>query len=591
MRVFGALALVTTFGVALAHAQATTPGQVVQPQQQQPTSTQPQRMPARPLRPGEEPPKGTAVITGSVVAAGTGSPIRRAQVTARSMEGRGGGVTSTDSEGRFTIKDLPAGRFLVTANKGSFVSAQFGQRKPDDPGTPIDLADGQRADKVNFILSRGSVITGRIVDDGGEPVSSTQVVAMRYAFVSGARRLVPANGEGNMRPTDDLGNFRLYGLPAGEYYISASYRNFASMMPGLNNTEADSYAPTYFPGTTSLGEATRVTVKLNQETTASFSMVVARMARIKGRAMNSSGQPATSVSLLLSPADTGMMMMTSMNNTMVAGDGTFQFSNVAPGRYNLQVRPAGMSMTATSEIAMVPVTVGNEDIDNLTVITAPGAIARGVVMIDDNSSSAPPFRPDQVRVTAMPTEPMAMFVQPGQNKMNDDFTFELTGLFDRRAIRASAGDLSSPDSAWTVKALLYDGNDITDHGMEFTPGRTYEGVQVVLTQKKTDLSGLLTDERGKPIVDATVIVFPADQQKWTYLSRYIRTMRPDTNGKYNTKGLPPGEDYLVIAVQNLESGQGSDPEFLARAKDEAKPFSLNEGEFKNVDIKLSKLVP
>jgi hypothetical protein len=590
MRVFGALALVMTLGVGIAHAQATTPGQVVQPQQQQPTTTQPQRMPARPLKPGEEPPKGTAVIKGSVVAAGIGSPLRRAQVTARSMEGRGGGITSTDGEGRFVIKDLPAGRFLVTASKGSFVSAQFGSRRPEDPGTPIDLADGQTAEKVNFILSRGSVITGRIVDDGGEPVSATQVVAMRYAFSSGARRLVPANGEGNFRATDDQGNFRLYGLQAGEYYISATYRSFNSMMPGMNNTEADGYAPTYFPGTTSIGEATRVTVKANQETTASFAMVIARLARIRGRAMNSSGQPAANVSLMLTPADpSGVMMMTTMNNSMVAGDGTFQFANVAPGRYNLMLRPGGMAMTATSEIAMMPVTVGNDDIDNLTVVSAPAAIARGVVMTDDGS--APPFRPDQVRVSAGPAEPMTMFVQPGQNRMNDDFTFEMTGLFDRRIFRGAAGDLNNPDRAWTVKAILYDGNDITDSGMEFTPGRTYEGIQVVLTQKKTDLSGMLTDDRGRPIVDATVIIFPSDQQKWTYISRYVRTTRPDTNGKYNTKGLPPGEDYLVIAVQNLESGQGSDPEFLARAKEEAKPFSLNEGETKNVDIKLSKLVP
>ena len=127
--------------------------------------------------------------------------------------------------------------------------------------------------------------------------------------------------------------------------------------------------------------------------------------------------------------------------------------------------------------------------------------------------------------------------------------------------------------------------------MEFTPGRTYEGLQIVFTRQRTDLSGVLTDDRGTPVVDATVVVFPADQQKWTYQSRYIRTLRPDTNGKYNVKGMPPGEDYLLIAVQNLESGQGSDPEFLARAKDEAKPFSLNEGETKAVDIKLSKLVP
>ena len=588
MRVFGAIALVTTFGVASAFAQAATPGQVVQPQQQQPSTTQPQRMPARPLRPGEAPPKGTAVIKGSVVAAGSGSPIRRAQVRVTSMEGRGGGVTSTDGEGRYEIKELPAGRFIVSATKGSFVQASFGQRRPTDPGTPIDLADGQTADKVNFILSRGSVITGRIVDDGGEPVSGTQVAAMRYAFQAGTRRLVPAGGEGGMRSTDDQGTFRLYGLPPGEYYVSANNRNNMMMMPGVNNTEADSYAPTYFPGTTSIAEATRVTVKLGQEATASFAMVVARMARIRGRAMNSSGQPvAPNTMLMMTPADPGaMMMVMGMNNAMVAGDGTFQFANVPPGRYNIQLRPNGMTLTSTSEVAMMPVTVGNDDIDNLLIVTAPTATARGVILTDDGS--APTFRADQVSVFAGPAEPTAMFMNPGQNKINDDFTFEVTGLFDRRLIR---GGPSGPDSGWYLKSVLYDGTDITDSGMDFTPGRTYEGLQIVVTQKRTDLSGTLTDDRGNVIVDASVIIFPADQQKWTYQSRYMRTIRPDTNGKYNVKGLPPGEDYLIIAVQNLESGQGADPEFLSRAKDEARPFSLNDGETKNVDIKLSKLVP
>ena len=71
----------------------------------------------------------------------------------------------------------------------------------------------------------------------------------------------------------------------------------------------------------------------------------------------------------------------------------------------------------------------------------------------------------------------------------------------------------------------------------------------------------------------------------------MRSLRPDTNGRYNIKSLPPRDDYLIIAVQNLEPGQGSDPEFLTRAREEAKPFSLNEGETKAVDIKLSKLVP
>jgi protocatechuate 3,4-dioxygenase beta subunit len=587
MRALGALAFVTTVGVTLANAQATTPGQIVQPQQGQPSTTAPQRMPARPLRPGEAPPKGSAVIKGTVVAADTGSPIRRAQVTARSMEGRGGGVTSTDGQGRYEIRDLPAGRFTIMAAKGGFVQSSFGQRRATDPGTPIDLADGQTAEKVNFILSRGSVITGRIVDDGGEPVSGAQVSAMRYAYVSGTRRLVPAGAEGSSRSTDDQGHYRLYGLPPGEYYVSANLRSGMVMMPGMNNTESESYAPTYFPGTPNVSEAARVVARVGQEAGASFAMVVARMARVSGRALNSSGQPVSNAMLMMTPADPGgMVMMMGMNNAMIGADGTFQFSNIAPGRYNLQLRPNGMA-TASTEVAMMPVTVGNEDIENLIVVSAPTATARGVVLTDDGTP--PTFRADQVSVFAGPAEPTTMFMSPGQNRMNDDYTFEITGLFDRRLFRGSAGPPAA--SGWYLKSVLYEGTDITDTGMEFTPGRTYEGLQVIFTRKTTDLSGTLTDDRGNAVVDATVIMFPADQQKWTYSSRYVRTARPDTNGKYNIKSMPPLDDYLIIAVQNLESGQGSDPEFLSRAREEAKSFSLAEGETKNVDVKLSKLVP
>src|SRR5687768_14450261 len=202
MRVIGALVLSLVVDLPLAHAQATQPGQQVQ--QPQPSSpTAPQRMPARPLRPGETPPKGSGVLKGQVIASGTGTPVRRAQVRAMSMEGRGGGVTSTDNEGRYEIKDLAAGRYNVTVMKGGFAQASFGQRRPGDPGTPLDLADGQTAGKVNFILSRGGVMSGVVVDDGGEPVAGTQVAAMRYQWVSGTRRLAPAMSDGSMDRTDD----------------------------------------------------------------------------------------------------------------------------------------------------------------------------------------------------------------------------------------------------------------------------------------------------------------------------------------------------------------------------------------------------
>src|SRR4051812_13566609 len=125
MRVFGVFAFASFVGLStLTFAQATTPGQPTTAPPTQPSSA-PQRAPARPLRPGEAPPKGTSVLKGQVMAAGAGSPVRRAQVRAMSMEGRGGGVTSTDNEGRYEIKELPAGRYNVTVSKGGFIQSTF----------------------------------------------------------------------------------------------------------------------------------------------------------------------------------------------------------------------------------------------------------------------------------------------------------------------------------------------------------------------------------------------------------------------------------------------------------------------------------
>jgi hypothetical protein len=211
-----------------------------------------------------------------------------------------------------------------------------------------------------------------------------------------------------------------------------------------------------------------------------------------------------------------------------------------------------------------------------------------VVLTDDGTP--PTFRPDQVQIFASPVEMGMNMMGGGPTKVNDDFSFEMNTLFDRRLIRASAGgaDLAS---RWFLKAVIYDGQDVTDSGMDFVAGRAYEGLQIVFTQKSTDISGLVTDDRGKPVLDVSVIVFPANRDLWTPQSRYLRTMRPDTSGRYNTRGLPPLDDYMVIAVQNLESGQASDPEFLNRAREEGRSFSLIEGETKAVDVRVARLVP
>src|SRR4030095_6589605 len=155
------------------------------------------------------------------------------------------------------------------------------------------------------------------------------------------------------------------------------------------------------------------------------------------------------------------------NTPRVAARGPFQSPNVPPGRYNLQVRPNGMP-GANSEFATMKVTVGNDDIDNLIVTTSVGATARGVVMTDDGS--VPTSRADQVMIFPQPAEPGGMMIGgPGQNRVNDDFTFELTGLSDRRLIRAN---INGQMPGWYLKAVMLAGEDITAGGVESPTGRS-----------------------------------------------------------------------------------------------------------------------
>lgn len=270
--------------------------------------------------------------------------------------------------------------------------------------------------------------------------------------------------------------------------------------------------------------------------------------------------------------------MMGFNNAMTRADGTFHVPGLAPGTYNVTVRPRGPS--ATSEFGQVRVTVGADDVDNVVIVTTRGAIARGVITTDE---SAPlPLRAQLANVWARPVEPDAM-VMGGDSRVNDDWTFELTGLSEERLITASLAE--SPD--WTLKSVLLDGQDVTDTPIDFVPGQTVEGLQVIFSRKRTELSGGILDDRGQPDTDATVVMFAENPSRWTFVSRFIRTARPNQEGRYTLRGMPP-EDYFVVAVRELEPGQWQDPEFLESIRDQATRVSLGEGETKVQNLKVAK---
>src|SRR3954469_5467646 len=191
-------------------------------QQPSPRPGQPSGQPARDTsaRPKDPPPPPGGRISGRVLAADNGRPVKRARVFATAAELPGGRGMLTDDSGVFDLTELPAGRYTLTVSKSGFVALSYGQRRPLQAGTPLQLGDGQQLKGVDFQLPRGSVIGGHIADEDGEPMAGVMVRVMRYQYLQGDRRLTPA-GTGQ---TDDRGTFRVWGLMPGDYYVNAIAR-------------------------------------------------------------------------------------------------------------------------------------------------------------------------------------------------------------------------------------------------------------------------------------------------------------------------------------------------------------------------------
>ena len=111
-------------------------------------------------------------------------------------------------------------------------------------------------------------------------------------------------------------------------------------------------------------------------------------------------------------------------------------------------------------------------------------------------------------------------------------------------------------------------------------------LEIELTQKLTTVSGAVSDDRGRIGLGGTVIVFADDSARWGPQSRFIQSARPDQQGRFTIRGLPPGT-YVAIAVGYLEPGEERDPDLLQEWRRHGTVFVLSEGETHALDLKLS----
>lgn len=540
-------------------------------------------------RDNQAPQVGTARLRGRVVGGDSGMPLRRAIVRLSGQEFREGRVASTDEEGRWELKDLPAGRYSLSASKGGYVQLQFGQRRPFEQGRPIELLDGQTLENVNFNLPRGSVIAGRIVDEFGEPIAEAMVAAMRYRYVSGRRRMVPA---GRFAQTDDGGHFRIYGLPPGDYYLSATLRQ-GGMIGFESSDGVTSYAPTYYPGTGSAQHAERVSVGLGAEMSGvTFSLLPVKTVRVSGTAVDSAGRPMAGAFVMLREdmrmGEGGMMMMAMGGGNRVRDDGSFVVANVAPGDYVVEARQMMMGPGRRGgddqEAAFTTLSVGSEDVSGVSLVGMKATPIRGRVTLQP-ASAVTGVKPSEISINAMAQDadaPMVFMGREMRDGLDDDWTFEVRAVQSPvllRTFRLPAG--------YSLKAVLVGGQDVTDRGLAFKPGEPVTGVEVVISASSSSLSGSVTDDYGRAVPDYAVIAFAEDHERWGFMSRHIRLARPDQQGAYQIKDLPAGR-YLAVAVEAVENGEESDPALLERLRPLGTAFSIGEGEQRGLNLRLMR---
>jgi carboxypeptidase family protein len=515
---------------------------------------------------------GTALIRGHVFEAGSGRPLRKAQVRVFAPELRENRLATTDANGAYEIKDLVAGRYQLNASKGSFVQLQYGQSRPFEPGRPLEIANGQTVEKVDFSLPRGGIITGRILDEFGEPTSDVQVMAMRYQYIQGRRQLSPV---GRLATTNDIGEYRLFALPPGQYFVSATLRNFSF---DAASDDRSGYAPTYYPSGASIAEAQRLTIAVGQTLSdINFALSPTRLARISGTAVDSDGKPLAGATVIM--MQTAGLSMMSAGGGQVRPDGSFSIANVSAGDYTVRAMSNTGGVSPASEQAQAKISVTGDDIVGLALTGVKSSTVTGRIILPQVGTGAMSVAGLQLVAVASTPE----LLSPSSTaRVSDDSTFEMKVQPGSHLIRMNTvGSFTNT----RIKAVRLNGVDVTDTGFDSRPNEDLGGLEVELTTQLSDLSGLVSNVRGENVKDYSIVVFARDRQRWGFASRFLSGGRPDQDGKYRVRNLPAGE-YYAIALDYVEQGAGTDPEFLDRVKDRATEFSLNDGETKTLSLKL-----
>jgi protocatechuate 3,4-dioxygenase beta subunit len=527
-----------------------------------------------------------ASLEGTVYNALGGTPLRKATVNLNRQNGgpmpqgaRGNYSATSDASGHYAISGIEPGTYRVNVNHTGYLGMAYNARRPDGPGTPLDLGRAQKMTGVDFRLTPHGVITGKITDEDGDPLENVQIQIMRYVYNQGRKQLQQFGGAG----TNDLGEYRISGVIPGKYFLCAVYRGRGIMMDtGMPAGSQEDFVTTFFPGVTDFTAASPIEIgpgdqmqgvnlRLNKTHTVRVSGHVADNTAPPPPATDASniagGRTAMPVNgriqLRLQPRSA--LPANGMNiNAQVKADGSFEFPSVAPGSYYL-IASSNQGGRNGAHSVRQPIDVGDTNLEGVTVAINPGADVTGHVRYDGDAPQ--PLPSLTVRLT--PREMNAGIPPPQPAKVQDDGSFH----FEDVNPDSYTVNINTPQGLY-LKAVRSGSNDVMLSGLDLTNGAAPLDILMGLNPPQVGGS-VVNAETGQPAVAVTVVLMPREKERQDQ-SYFYFTTNSDQYGNFTFNRVIPGE-YQIYAWEDVEYGQWFDPQWMKTYEGKGETLTAKEG--------------
>jgi len=525
------------------------------------------------------PPASTASIAGIVVKDPGSEPLKKVllQIIAEDQKQGGDYSVTTDSDGRFRIDNVQPGRYRVFLERTGFMGVNGRGRRADL--NTLAVQPGHSVDDLVFHMLSTAVISGRITDEDGDPMSGVRIAALKK--VPGKAKREAAS----VATTDDLGNYRMAGLFPGQYWIVAfpppdarDYERPSDKSPAGESQPETRYLTTYYPNTYDSAQASPIAVKAGEEMPVNLILVPAKTYRLRGIVSGLAAGQKAQVELLSRLGD-------SAHGAEVGSDGSFDLHGAGPGSYTLR---ASTSMSdGTMLTAHTDVTVVAADVDGIKLVPMPSFKLSGHLRLEGQPPADLSQYSINLRQADLPDDPGIFMAQDcfGENAPVDRLgNFEWKNVNPGTyVLQVYGGD--GKESFFLKSARI--GNRSIDDGFTISGPATLD---VVVSTKAATVEGAVTspDPQGNevPVANATVVAVP--EEKYRKIPSRFGQGATDQYGRFTIRGLAPG-NYTLFAWQDLDEDLYYDPDFLKSQESNGVSVKVEEGSRQSIELKLSPL--